>query len=483
MHAETAYVFRHVLIRDGAYGLHLPAERARLHGLALDLLEALLADLGDESLRDACAAEMAEHARLGRGPVLDPALLERESAHLARAGAWADRQYRHDDARALWQRLAELPGIEATQRARALYRLGVLERSYGSLDRAEVFLNQGLEVCPPEQWLHRAALANALTQVCMSRHDLNRAAHVAALAMDSARRCGDANELAVAHFNAARIALDRGELEPAAAQLEQAIQFQRRSVAPGQASVPMGNLAYLRARQGRHDQALALAEESVRLARQTGRAHVVSRALLGRAVIHTLAPRLDLAEADYREAARIAREIGSYNEAALCHINFSVLLILRRQLEEARGLLLDAIEYMRDAGDAGEDIGRVNLAQVLCLMGDGPGAETHARLALEHTLGTARSGDVPLCALTLAAALMLQGRYAEALELARTHGAPGVPDGIRQGLEAIAGLCSWKISGDTAGRNRVVAVLEVSKANDKIGWVPDVLKVVLERPD
>jgi hypothetical protein len=39
--AEDACLFRHALLRDAAYQLHLPGDRARLHALALDLIEAL----------------------------------------------------------------------------------------------------------------------------------------------------------------------------------------------------------------------------------------------------------------------------------------------------------------------------------------------------------------------------------------------------------------------------------------------------------
>ena len=41
MHAERAYLFRHALMREAAYQLQLPGDRARLHELAADALEAL----------------------------------------------------------------------------------------------------------------------------------------------------------------------------------------------------------------------------------------------------------------------------------------------------------------------------------------------------------------------------------------------------------------------------------------------------------
>ncbi|KAF0240274.1 MAG: hypothetical protein FD180_4996, partial [Planctomycetota bacterium] len=41
MFAERAYLFRHALLRDAAYQLQLPGDRARLHGLAFEAIEAL----------------------------------------------------------------------------------------------------------------------------------------------------------------------------------------------------------------------------------------------------------------------------------------------------------------------------------------------------------------------------------------------------------------------------------------------------------
>ena len=41
MLAESAYLFRHALLRDAAYQLQLPGDRARLHGIAFELIEAL----------------------------------------------------------------------------------------------------------------------------------------------------------------------------------------------------------------------------------------------------------------------------------------------------------------------------------------------------------------------------------------------------------------------------------------------------------
>ena len=39
MKGEQVYLFRHALLRDAAYQLQLPGDRARLHGLAVEVIE------------------------------------------------------------------------------------------------------------------------------------------------------------------------------------------------------------------------------------------------------------------------------------------------------------------------------------------------------------------------------------------------------------------------------------------------------------
>ena len=41
LHAETIYLFRHALLRDAAYQLQMPGDRARLHRIAFELIETL----------------------------------------------------------------------------------------------------------------------------------------------------------------------------------------------------------------------------------------------------------------------------------------------------------------------------------------------------------------------------------------------------------------------------------------------------------
>ena len=70
--AETAYLFRHAMVREAAYQLQPPADRSGLHVLALDILESVLAQAGPV-MQKIHAAELAHHARTAQDDRLRPA--------------------------------------------------------------------------------------------------------------------------------------------------------------------------------------------------------------------------------------------------------------------------------------------------------------------------------------------------------------------------------------------------------------------------
>ena len=81
MSAEVDYLFRHAVLRDAAYQLQLPIERARLHAAAFAALAA-----ATPAAPGPMAEDLADHARLG-APA-DASLGPRELAWLDHAAAW-----------------------------------------------------------------------------------------------------------------------------------------------------------------------------------------------------------------------------------------------------------------------------------------------------------------------------------------------------------------------------------------------------------
>lgn len=115
MHAEAAYLFRHALVRDAAYELQPPGERAGLHALAADVMgHVFAADL------DPVAHEIAAHLRLGGADI------EREREFTQRGARYAHASYNHSVAIQLLERLVVIgeprQAAEAHQRLYGTYR-------------------------------------------------------------------------------------------------------------------------------------------------------------------------------------------------------------------------------------------------------------------------------------------------------------------------------------------------------------------------
>jgi len=125
---EIAYLFRHALLREGAYQLQLPGERARLHVLALQILESLYAQDPEEC--DFVGSEMAEHARqaLLSPESFSPAevreLTLSEHRWLSQAATAAKKSYRLADAVSCFERLSVHSLSSQEQRAASLGRAG-----------------------------------------------------------------------------------------------------------------------------------------------------------------------------------------------------------------------------------------------------------------------------------------------------------------------------------------------------------------------
>ena len=148
MNAESAYVFRHALLRDAAYQLQLPGDRARLHGFALDVITALAGsppppgplDPDEPAARphpaDPFAGELARHAALA-----GPNFAEARLAWLRRFADVSDRAGDVAAAAEAWLEAAGLlgkrGGAEARRRAAEMLRLrGRNREAEGLLEEA-----------------------------------------------------------------------------------------------------------------------------------------------------------------------------------------------------------------------------------------------------------------------------------------------------------------------------------------------------------
>ena len=158
--AETAYLFRHALMRDAAYQLQPPGDRGKLHALAFFLIEEAFGGRAPEPApltasappefaphpTDAAAVELVYHARASiqqdaAAHAVTPGLLRR---YLRRAAEHAERAFLGATSAAMWQQLADL--TQGADSGEALRRAAFILHQSGRMQHAEERFEQASAV-------------------------------------------------------------------------------------------------------------------------------------------------------------------------------------------------------------------------------------------------------------------------------------------------------------------------------------------------
>lgn len=147
--AEPAYLFRHALLREAAYELQPPTQRAALHAISLDLLAALARARPD--LAGPMALELADHARAagGTGAFSPDQAAEhaRAEAHwLEIAADYANTRADYRGTAATLRRLQDNPALDDTRRVAARLFLARIELGLGNAPAAESIAQAALQL-------------------------------------------------------------------------------------------------------------------------------------------------------------------------------------------------------------------------------------------------------------------------------------------------------------------------------------------------
>ncbi|MCF6228586.1 MAG: hypothetical protein L3J82_08025, partial [Planctomycetes bacterium] len=143
-HAEVTYLFRHVTLRDGAYQLHMPSERAALHELALIILGSIL----PENDRIALALDLAVHARQAQHgrTLLDDVFAQKELAYMKVAASYAKSKYQNAEAAGHYTSAANHPSCKPVEASRLLTQAAFLYWFAGERIRCESSFEQALKL-------------------------------------------------------------------------------------------------------------------------------------------------------------------------------------------------------------------------------------------------------------------------------------------------------------------------------------------------
>lgn len=345
--AETAYLFRHALLREVAYRLQLPGDRARAHARALAAMEELSGGRPrEESLArpmvphatDAFAAELAEHAKRAGAPAGTEAL------YLRRAALLLSRRFQYAPALDLWLRYEEL--VDGAERGRALLRGASAARHLGRAPLAEALYDRGLVILRAAGEARAEALAhverNGLLRDAGRLDEAERAADEALAIFD---RLGDAAGTVDALQARSSVEEVRGRPAQAEALLRRALSLARRSARHRVGGV-LEHLAPLARQQGRPDEAGRIYDEILALAHGDASQKESLYANLG--IHYQQTGRLAEAEEAYRRALALAREMGRRTGECVTLGNLGSLYSVTGRLDLAESALLQAVEAARE---------------------------------------------------------------------------------------------------------------------------------------
>ncbi len=410
---EKAFKFKHVLIREVAYGGLSKAARAGYHQR---FAEWLRKHAGEELLEvrayhlDHATALLAE---LDGSP---PAQLATEAAAaLEEAGRRALAREANATARKLLIRAVELePTLERRyEAARAAWRMAdfpVLSTEMDQvLEAAREAGDRGLEA---------RALA-ALSEVTLLRHaDVSRAEELARMALEAAPD-DDGESRIDALRMLETVAWWRGRLTESESYIEEMLEVARGLGRVDVESEALLSLAAISVSRREDDRAELLIERANALAEESGSPTAKAHAYRQAGELDILRGRREEALVKFERARELFEEVGAATQIAKTHLRIGRIVRKQGDVEEAERLFREAIRILKPVEDRGTlcEVQR-SLAEALLEQGRLDEAEMYALKASE-TVGIQDVHSQSTTKKTLALVRAAQGRDEEAEALFR----------------------------------------------------------------
>lgn len=392
--AESAYFFRHDILRDAAYQLQMPTDRLRLHAFALVAMEEAAGGRPEEPpplltagraplaphATDPWSLELAHHALLA-GPGFDAP----HRLYLRRAAEHLMRLHRNDAAVDTWKRLAGL--LEGAQRGEALRRASEAARLGGRPALALELAAAALAIAQESRSVPLEALVNGVyAGIHAECGRLVESERFAARSLELHRALGNRLEIGTSIANLAVPLLHTGRQPEAERLLEEALAIHRDLGNKMPEAIMCANLAAIHSDTGRLESAEALLRHSIALCvsihdrRNEG-------VLLGTfAVFLHRSGRLEECARACEAALGIHRECGNRRSEALALATLAGVNISGGKLEQGVSLFHQAVELHRDVGNTrGEAMALCYAAVSLARLGRENEAGQAWRLGMELT--------------------------------------------------------------------------------------------------
>ncbi|MCG3182036.1 MAG: hypothetical protein ICCCNLDF_00090 [Planctomycetes bacterium] len=346
--AETAYLFRHALLREAAYELQLPTARSSLHGLAARICIDLYDQRAEGSSYDFLVEEIVRHLAAdtaGR----DEWAVEQQRRFTLKAAELAALQYRGTDAVRFWRDLAAI--VPDSQRSLALYRAGCAARELGSGAQVAIGLLQDALECaeptgPASDGMIRATLGFTLRQAGRPEEGTAMLEEALARSRGAKDRAGEA--LALQYFSTAL--RDSGRLEHAHELTEQAVTLHRQTGNRRGEGLALGDLGIIQNNILNFERAIDYFRQALAVFEEVGdaRAAAIYTGALATSCFNL--SRLDESEEAFHRAIAGHRRVGNRRGLHFTMTKYADLLTARGKVQEALRTLDEVLALMREAG-------------------------------------------------------------------------------------------------------------------------------------
>lgn len=364
--AEDVYFFKHAMLREAAYGLFLPEDRAQLHGHALHALEAHFGGRPEhlpiaQRIRlpahstDAVALELAQHARLAE----DPALV----LYTIRAAQHAEIHDRPTEAATLWTRCIDL--LAGADRAEAMRRAASATHIAGHPAQAEALYARAME----EARAHGAATVEANALMGLSGVQRNTGRREEALAgfaraLQLHQAAGEHYFATAALGNIALIYQDIGRTAEAEETYKQVLEAHRRLGNRRAEGIATGHLAGLYQETGRAAEAEAMTHAAIAIHREVNDRRFEGIALANLATLEMQRGNHEQAEELFRQALALHASVGNRRSTGIALGNLATLYQATGRPAQALATCEQALAIHRELGN------RSSEGEALGVLGD-----------------------------------------------------------------------------------------------------------------
>jgi tetratricopeptide (TPR) repeat protein len=402
MGAEEAYLFHHALLRDAAYQMQMPHDRAQLHHYVLDAYECLYDP--KDPIFSTLALTLSNHA--GSAVALGmPSDSRREYGWLKIAFEHAERSHHHEDIYSIGNRILNHSIRDSFVDADFLLQVALASRSIGDAENAVVLADEARDVAEGDkrgyaisiqaliqrtlgnldeaERLCEFSIANSqksgdqwanslreLATVRMLKGDLKSTPSLLDDAIEAHLKAGNYSGVARAELNIAVIKSRTGHPKLAQEMFSNALRSAQRGSDHSAVIKANQNLAAHLAQLGKTQEAIEPLAESVQLIRETGDYFSLGHALVSLGAVQVELDRHVDALKTLGEAVEINKEAGNEDLVGTAKLNMGAIHHKEGDLETAIVLTMESVACQSRANNVrGEAIARRTVADLLTRLG------------------------------------------------------------------------------------------------------------------